>query len=286
MANKSNNQVISETKLLVTLFIKNNFPSDEQLSEMTGISSSTVGRRLTNKDNINEAFGEQGEKVYAVVSAKRTQNLHNARILGAQLSMLNNGNDVKLKLDMLNRDENTQTKILAQIALTYRATLKTLSELFGIDEDELLKRFKIAGIGSLYYSLNYLFNFEFPNQDIARAGVIDFYRNLITVYLQKDTEALNELMQNLTDKKARNIMNNRKSGDSISDDDLETILNYQLKYSLTTAQTASAFTIQQSNYRTRLTKYFADHPDLEERYNALADYHQASRKGNYGPNYS
>lgn len=64
---------------LSKLFLESNY-SDIELSNITGISSSSVGRYLTS-DLAKEVLDE---KTYNDISKKRQENLYNAKIKGGQ----------------------------------------------------------------------------------------------------------------------------------------------------------------------------------------------------------
>ena len=137
MENKKE-QVLRETKLLVRLFLKTN-ASDEELSKMTGISSSTVGRRLTNRDIILSCFPANGERLFEIVREKRKYNRERGKVIGNQTSVLNNFNGTpKLRLDVIYKDERKQLKFLSHLVLTFRAKLPLISELFGFEERKFL----------------------------------------------------------------------------------------------------------------------------------------------------
>ena len=64
---------------LSKLFLESNY-SDIELSNITGISSSSVGRYLTS-DLAKEVLGSD---IYNEISKKRQENLYNAKIKGGQ----------------------------------------------------------------------------------------------------------------------------------------------------------------------------------------------------------
>ncbi len=66
--------------LLSKLFLESNY-SDIELSNITGISSSSVGRYLTSP----LAMEVLGHDVFNVIAQKRRENLYNAKIKGGQI---------------------------------------------------------------------------------------------------------------------------------------------------------------------------------------------------------
>jgi len=140
MANEIVEQrMINETRIIVEKFLETN-ASDKTLEQLTGYPASTIGRRLNNKERIMRAFPENGEELYNLIIAKRQENLQKGKIIGSQKAMLNYGTEnqkiAPLLLSILAKSEKIQYQILKNIALTFRAQLPLLSELFQIDEDE------------------------------------------------------------------------------------------------------------------------------------------------------
>ena len=132
-------QIIKETRQIVKVFLLTK-ASDVELAKKFNISSSTIGRRLTNEARILKAFPDNGEKVYDVVKRLRKANSAAGKILGAETSkMMHGSDDVKQKLNLsaLAREEGKQYGMLRHIILTFRPKLSLVSELFQIDEKEL-----------------------------------------------------------------------------------------------------------------------------------------------------
>ena len=129
VSEKQQEYILAETRYLVEYFLNTN-KSDIEISKATGISSSTVGRRLTNKQRIVEAFPEDGLGKYNKVMERRKANLARAKIIGGQTSRLNNSiingkskdfsGTTKLSLDILYPNEEQQWEFLMHIALCFR----------------------------------------------------------------------------------------------------------------------------------------------------------------------
>ena len=271
--------IIEETKLLVDLFLETNL-SDIELSKKTGISSSTVGRRLSNKDNYLKAFPTNGEELYERVMTNRQNNLKMAKTIGGQSSILNNiqltdenGQYIakipKLRLDILSKNPNIQIKLLHHIALTFRAKLPLLSELFGMEEKEIYD-----GLcnGVYFQSFNYLFNVDSTDQEEARINIITYYQELLNAMRTKDKVMRKILIARIDDSIVNKIINRTEK--ILSDEDIEEIIKYQIKYSLTYRATAEIFHINAPNYSDRLKKYLETNPELRKKYEVLAAYNQ------------
>ncbi len=143
-----------ETKFLVHIFEMTN-ATDKEIEAMTGISSSTIGRRLNPTAMRGDdpfvgykiAFGSNWEKIYKDISNKRQENLFTGKLKGSHISKINNTiskneNDLfssafKLRLDMFTSNVNSHYKIVANISKVFGLSPKSMSQLFGIDEVEV-----------------------------------------------------------------------------------------------------------------------------------------------------
>lgn len=272
---------IDETKQLVELFLATN-ASDIELSKQTGISSSTIGRRLTDKSKILKAFPENGEKVYTQIKEKRQQNLQAGKVLGGQTSMVNNiylnGNIGKfegchkLRLDVITANELQQWELLMHLALTFRLKLTTLAELFQIEEQQLLGKI-LTYNKKAYNSLLYLFYRDETDQEIAKEKFIHYYRELLKAIKVKNEAELTELLAQANDVKITEFASKRTPFTPLSDNEVGLLIDYQLKYGLTSLAIARKFGIDVTNYQKVTYNYLSDKPYLKERFDALLDYY-------------
>jgi len=268
---------VKDLQLLVPLFLKTR-ESDIELSKKTGISSSTVGRRLTDKDYIIKAFPDNGEEIYNQIMQLRKDNLHKAKIRGGQTSMLNyiytkdeNGKFkgcTKLRLDVIFDDEEKQMEFLIHLMLTFRVKLSLIEQMFQINKN-LLKR-KLSEDIKFFDALSYLnFNDE-TNQEEARENVRYFYKELHNAF--KDNIKKNILFNMISDEKINIIKNSNKSIDILSNDEIISILKYQLKYALNNDQLVNEFNMDMEKYRERIQVVLLENELLNQRYNDLMNY--------------
>ena len=282
-------KILKETKILVDLFLETN-ASDIELSTKTGISSSTVGRRLTNKENIIKVYPLNGIELYEKIMANRQNNLQKGKVIGGQASILNNmpienkpiSNIPKLKLELLYADEKKQMQLMKHIALTFRAKPPLLAYLFGIDEEVIIKQ--LFNNENTFNALNYLINNDYADQEVVKIKIIVYYRDLLNALKNKDKNEINNLISKVSDYKANEIIRKREEGSRISDDDLETIINYQLKYSLSQIEIGKIFGINANHYSMRVQKFLETNNELKEPYEALTNYNAYMHRSNYGKN--
>jgi len=275
-------KIIEETKMLVELFLKTN-ASDIELSKMTGISSSTVGRRLTNKGYITKAFFENGEELYETIKNKRQENLLKGKALGGQTTLLNHvyakdeagkfNGSTKIRLDVIYQKKENQQRFLTHLALYFRLHLDTLSILFQIDENELHDMLYENATNSKF-SLDYLFNYDNRNQDLARESFLSYYRELLNAIREKNLEERKRLINEVCDVKAIEFKKNRQLGSKIKKEDIRTLINYQLKYSISIYSLCIMFDIDEENYRKRVNNYLQDKPDLQKEFEDLLAFGQ------------
>ncbi len=279
--NEQTEKIIHETEFLVKLFLKTNC-SDVDLSKLTKISSSTVGRRLTNKEWIMKAFPDNGEELYEEIAKKRQQNIEKGKIMGSQISLLNknfnrdNINSVPaLRFDVLFKNPQSSLIFIYHMALTFKTELSTLADLLQISERDLERQMTEAKPGSSYYFYN-LKQYYF-DQEEAKIRFVRYYQELLEALKNGQKEMLYELLMAVTDNKAESIIKNRQSGEIISDKDLMIILIYQLKYFISTKSTCQIFGINIHNYRERVKRLLEQNPELYRQYDFLISYYSAKK---------
>lgn len=269
---KKEQKILDETILLVKMFLETNL-SDIELSNRTHISSSTVGRRLTNKDVILKCFPNNGEKIYELIRQMRKSNLKRAKELGSFTSMVNNNENItKLRLDAVYKDKLDQVKFLSHLALYFRAKLPLLSNLFNISEKELLNDL-IVNDNGCYESLLYLFYQDNFDQELAKSRIIEYYKELINAISKKDIEMHSYLINLIGDSKVIDFKLNHKSS-SISNEDAINLLMYQLKYSLSNNKMKEKFELDITNYKNMIEKIIKNNEELKERYASLVFFYE------------
>lgn len=300
---------INETVLLCTEFLLTN-ASDIDLGNKTGISSSTVGRRLTNQvyiyksydmvvENLkNAGFKEEqipkkATELFELIQTKRHENLLRGKALGGQTTLLNHvylkdetskfQGVTKLSLSAFYTDPTKQYKFLIHSALYFRLHLDTLSVLFQIEEKELLENILRIGSGN-YDALKTLLYHDNRSQEDARNEFVNYYRELLEAVRHKNIEEKKRLITLISDEKAINlrkkIQEDKKISNHIylSEEDIEILIRYQLKYSLTVKDIAYIFDINRSNLQKRIAKFLEDKIDLKNQYENLLIYNESKYK--------
>lgn len=259
-------KMLEETKLLVDLFLKTQ-ESDIDLEKRTGISSSTVGRRLTNKKRIIQVYGYKiGEEIYNQVMGIRKNNLQKGKKIGGQKSMLNNvyvkdengkfSGSTKLRVDVIYDDELLQKHFLFHLALTFKAKPKTIADLFQIDEKKLLEDLIGVSMGGYNSLLNLIYH-DNSDQELVKQNIISYYRELLYAVSKKDNEEKIRLINMVSDEKASLVKKSLEDGTvntaSLTDEDVEVLFRYQIKYALSVTEVANTFGLDAKIYEMRIS---------------------------------
>lgn len=184
--------------------------------------------------------------------------------------------------EMLERMFPTREKrmnFMANCALTFGLRIDGLSEVMGEDKDKLYNDY----VNKSVYGrpLEFLFNHGFVIQEEAMNNFVDFFTRLTNAYLNKDVELIHEVLLEISDKKALDFRAKHAKGGIISDEEILTIVEYQLKYGLPTNVVTQHFKISRSNYCQRVVALEDKYPKQVSNYYYVSDYYQNVGKRRY-----
>lgn len=180
---------------------------------------------------------------------------------------------VKLRIDKFYKNEEQQYIFLRRLALTFRARLPLLSELFHIDEEELFNKLRMYN-RSVEDSLKYLYYFDISDQEEAKRNIIAFYQELLTAVVKKDKETQKFLIGIIADSRIKSLIKEKHLDRNLSDEEILVILEYQLKYALDHKDAAGMLGINPENYRRRVLAVISGDEELKTCYERLMDYNQ------------
>ena len=288
-----NQKAINELLLLLDLFLKTN-ASDKELSEKTGISSSTVGRRLVDEELMVAAFPSKSEEeiheIYLKVKELRQKNLATAKVLGGQHSILNNvflrserGNFMgsgKINLKIFSNSKEYQDKILWHIAHTFSLHPDTLSSIFNLDATEI-RAILIKTRPEFSRTHEYLCMHDITDQITAKKNFLEFYNQFLNAVKTKNMVRKKELLDYLTDAEFMALRQKRKNQDPniLSEEELKIMLRQHFKYALTYRHIATFYNVSVWTYRYSLDKYLRlpENVNLKQCYLALSNFNFESR---------
>ncbi len=187
-----------------------------------------------------------------------------------------NNRPVYLSLDKLFKKNSSKYTFLTRSILAFRLTLPTIKELFGYNEEFM--QAKISELCQDYkHAYEYLFYYEYPNQEIAKKNFLDYYQKLNEAVARKNKEELDQLLLLITDKDFKEVRKRIIEKKESKPRDNQIILAYQLKYSYPSSLMAEYLDTSLNNYELRMNHLFA-HNDLDQgRYEKL---NEAWLKGN------
>lgn len=186
---------------------------------------------------------------------------------------MENSKQIKLRIDRFYKNEEQQYIFLRRLALTFRARLPLLSELFQIDENELFNKLRMYN-HSVEDSLKYLYYFDVSDQDEAKRNIISFYQELLTAVIKKDKAVQKFLIGRIADIRIKSLIKEKHIDRNLSDEEILVILEYQLKYALDHSDAAGMLGINPDSYRRRVLAVIEKDEELKMRYERLMGYNQ------------
>ena len=167
---------------------------------------------------------------------------------------------------------------LTNCILTFGLRLETLSYLLGKDVEILVK--EIESGNQLYTYISNVFKHGMKHQQEAVMEFESFFERLKVASLTKDKNKITIVLEEISDKEAKKIAKRDLSKLQIlTDEEILTILKYQIKYMLSAMQIETIFHIENSNYARRVRKLQEKYPKLVSDFDYLSDfYYMNSRK--------
>ena len=262
-----------ETKVLLELFFKGNY-SDKELERLTGIPSTTIGRRITNIENYKEIY-KNYEKMYEFVMNKRKLNLIQGKKLGSQIAALNNSENPKVDLSLFFSAENSQLEFLRHLILTFRIKDKLLLELFDFNMDDIKRMYENYENNSVVtHAFGFVFNESDYDQEIVKENVISYLRELLQKR-KENKEEYKQMLYDITDKKIMDIKSSHLGNSDYTKEEFEEIFKFHFKYSMNHRSIASFFNISPDSFRHRLETYISNHPELNLEHQKIKEYNIA-----------
>jgi len=185
-------------------------------------------------------------------------------------------NTGKLSLNIY-KDTEKQVKFLVHFMLTFRLLPESVSELFGIPFEEVNQMIYYQNASTL--GLDYLINHEALDQTIPKQQAVAFYSELVTALKNKDNVKVKVMLNELYDKRALEVAHNREKREEMTDEIIEVTLKYQLKYGLSQEAILSIFNFSRRGYQPKVSEYLNRHPEMQKRYEYLADFMKTNDRG-------
>ncbi len=277
--NEKNDFLEKEYRLLVPLFLNNHY-NYSKISEITGLSTSTIQRRLSDRNKIIYYFDES---TYSKIERIRRENKEDGKKMGHQIASLNRNVETPKTLDIFFKKESTKLTFLIHMMLTFKAKIDVVCSVFGGNPDSLSEtimnddRYRDA-----FKFWNYT---DVVNQDLAKEQMVNFYNEMLLAKKHNDLNKLHDLINSVTDHDAKELQARIKNRDlgHISDDDFRIMVLYHLKHACYSSDIEFLFNINRAHYNKRAVKYLENYPELKAQYDALSEFHTDLFKYNNGP---
>ena len=164
---------------------------------------------------------------------------------------------------------------LTNCILTFGLRLETLSHLLGKDVEILAK--EIESGNQLYTYISNVFKHGMKHQQEAVMEFESFFERLKVASLTKDKNKITIVLEEISDKEAKKIAKRDLSKLQIlTDEEILTILKYQIKYMLSVTQTADIFKLDRHRYAKRVRKLEDDYTNLVSDFNYISDFYYNS----------
>lgn len=171
------------------------------------------------------------------------------------------------KLMCLFPTEKNRQNFVAMATLTYGLTKESLGSMLGISPDEVCTNYIYSS--PVAKSVTRRWHHIYNSQEEAIMNFGNILERLYEAYLRRDGEAFKEILKEVTDRDAARIIKEKERARQLTDDDIVVILKYQIKYAITSTETANIFHMQRTTYGSRLKKVLDIYPEFVEPYRSL-----------------
>lgn len=162
------------------------------------------------------------------------------------------------------KSEIEQNEFISLCSLEFSLTLVTLSNLLGMNEEEVYKR--VVDRNPKYNnSMQFQIAYSDEDQELAKQKFMQYFYKICIAYSKKDIEEYKRLLRKIKDADFFEMLANKK--DFYTDEEIIRIV----KYKLSNHQISELCNIADSNYRRRISKLLEKYPKLQSKYQALAD---------------
>ncbi len=268
------NSVIERSLVIrvVTLFVKENY-TIFQIAEHLNIPTAKVLECLNNRQMLGILYLDSAPKIIKTISEKLRDYLIVNGVVKDYTPALN--------LASFYKEEAKQYTFLRHLALSYRLKLESLVFIFHLSPDVLLENLKKYNPASLK-SLQYLFNEDETNQELAISKALNYCKALSYAFRTQNKEAMVDLIHEIDDYyvKLIKMKKNENASLPLTNEEIGVILNYQIKYNVSSSYIAKMFRIDRTNYNRRVTDYTEENPELRDKFANIISYYNPSKGRN------
>lgn len=162
-----------------------------------------------------------------------------------------------------------RTHFIKNCALTFGLSLETLSKLLKKDPKKLFVELVYEDV-YLSESVNVLFRIGATFQEDAETAFLNFFEDLVKAAKSKDKEHINQVLEITKDTEAMKIKARATKGTiNLTEEEILTILKYQMKYLLSVQKIEAIFKIHHKAYVARVLDLKSTNHALVSQFEAL-----------------
>lgn len=179
------------------------------------------------------------------------------------------------KLFRLYPSSSKRYRFIGSCCLNFGLRLDKLSEILGLECNEIEKKI-YTSFPEQQGSIERLFRHGMKNQETAKGKFLAYFEELYTAFENQDKDKYILLLEEISDKKALSFKKKHETYSRITDEDIITLLNFQIKHTLGLSGMNQIFGINPGKYAKRVEALQDTYPELVSDFNYLRDYYYQS----------
>lgn len=158
-----------------------------------------------------------------------------------------------MALVMMFRQKEKRMNFIAKCILVFDVRTSTLSRLLKMDEGELIRQLYDTKYAPYFLSGEAIF---YVPEEEAEQNFLNYFNQLEVLYLNKDIEGYNKLLDVINDKGIKEIKIKRsfEHPKPLTNSEFIAILNYQVKYRIPSTDAIAMFRFTTQSYKNKIIK--------------------------------
>lgn len=261
---------VNKIKKVVYLIIQER-KTDFEIMKLLNIPYQTIINMVYDKNSINNIYNDNGH-TYELL-----QKIHNENNIIQITNNIDKYGILAYHNNYLDCDDNQKITFLISLALTYRLNINSLVILTGEVDKVLFNRIAsfVSNKHNLKYALDNVLFLDNNTQEESLKEALQYLENLEQVYMNHDMNKYRELRSFVGDRNIRIIKDKirektmQNSKYELDLFDIENIIKFQFKYSLSNASICNKFGIPANEYDNYVRKYLEFNQELVHQYGVI-----------------
>lgn len=180
-------------------------------------------------------------------------------------------------------DKDKRIMFLTSAILTFSLRLESICELLKSSPDYFYQ--KIMANNKFNASIYKVFTYSIKDQEKAKMEFINYFNKLEEAHKNKNEKRMKELLEVVSDNSLTKLFEEKKEGklksESLTDEQIVTIVKYQLKYMLSTIGICKIMDITKNYYTKRVHQLGNEYLALVMDFDTLTDSYKSFKKSEY-----